>query len=139
LLRDILYALTMGVTLVSISCIMKAGLNVLFTGDTCKIFDKDRKLIGRIKGSLDHLSHSAMRALVQKKLVSGIELDELSEATVCESCEWAKGVRKEIQKTYDGDHAAVISDKVHSDLWGPAPIETINRKEYYVSFTNDHS
>lgn len=172
LLRDVLYAPTMGVTLVSISRITKAGSNVLFTGDTCKIFDKDRKIVGKIKVdgglyrvyqgrrpdseefagkarevlSIDelhrrmgHVSHSAARALVQKKLVSGIELDESSKATVCESCEWAKGVRKEIQKTRDGDRAVAIGDEVHSDLWGPAPVETINRKEYYVSFTDDHS
>jgi len=32
-----------------------------------------------------------------------------------------------------------VGDEIHSDIWGPAPVETINRKEYYVSFTDDHS
>jgi hypothetical protein len=32
-----------------------------------------------------------------------------------------------------------VGDEVHSDLWGPAPVESINHKRYYVSFTDDHS
>jgi hypothetical protein len=88
---------------------------------------------------IGHVSHSAVRASVWKKLVLGIELDKLSEATVCESCKWEKGVWKEIQKTCDGNCAMAIGNEVHLDLWGPAPIETINWKEYYVSFTDDHS
>ncbi|KAF8227071.1 hypothetical protein L208DRAFT_1298510, partial [Tricholoma matsutake] len=147
LLRDVLYAPTMGVMLVSISCITKAGSNVLFTGDTRRIFNKDWKLIGKIKvltidelhHHMCHVSRSGVRALVQKKLMSSIELDESSEATICESCKWAKGVQKKIQKTCDGDCAEAVGNEVHLDLWGPAPVETINRKEYYVSFTNDHS
>jgi len=74
---------------------------------------------------MGHVSHSAARALVRKKLVSGIELDESSKPSVCESCEWVKGVRKEIQRTRNGDRAATVGDEVHSDLWGPAPVETI--------------
>ncbi|KAF8229592.1 hypothetical protein L208DRAFT_1067534, partial [Tricholoma matsutake] len=95
--------------------------------------------IDELHHRMGHVSHSAARVLVRKKLMSGIELDELSKPSVCESCEWAKGVRKEIQRTHDGDRATAVRDEVHSDLWGPAPVETINRKEYYISFTDDHS
>lgn len=28
---------------------------------------------------------------------------------------------------------------MHSDIWGPASVETINRKQYFVSFTDDYS
>ena len=28
---------------------------------------------------------------------------------------------------------------MHSDLWGPAPVESIGCKQYYVSFMDDHS
>jgi hypothetical protein len=95
--------------------------------------------IDELHRRMGHISHSAARVLMQKKLVSGIELDESSKPTVCESCEWAKGVWKEIQKTRNGDRAAAVGDEVHLDLWGPAPVETINRKQYYISFTDDHS
>ena len=32
-----------------------------------------------------------------------------------------------------------IGDEIHSDLWGKAPVESINRKLYYVTFTDDFS
>jgi GAG-pre-integrase domain len=82
--------------------------------------------IDELHRHMGHVSHSAARALVQKKLVSGIELDESSKPLVCESCKWVKGVWKEIQRTCNGDHTAAVGDEVQSDLWGPAPVETIN-------------
>ena len=48
-LKDILYALAMGVTLVTISCIALAGSTVVFTGNTCQIFNNKRKVIGTIQ------------------------------------------------------------------------------------------
>src|SRR5271155_1901746 len=49
LLKNVLYAPDMGVTLVSISRIAAAGSIVVFAGDTCRIYDKEWKIIGRIK------------------------------------------------------------------------------------------
>ena len=49
LLKEVLYAPTMGVTLVSISQIASAGSTVIFTGNTCRIYDKERKVIGTIQ------------------------------------------------------------------------------------------
>ena len=40
-LRDVLYAPKMGITLVSISRIAKAGLTVVFTGSICRIYSKE--------------------------------------------------------------------------------------------------
>ena len=49
LLKDVLYVPAMGVTLVSISCIAAAGSKVVFTGNICEIFNKERKVIGTIQ------------------------------------------------------------------------------------------
>jgi hypothetical protein len=49
LLKDVLYAPAMGVTLVSISCIASAGSTVVFTGTTCQILNNERKVIGTIQ------------------------------------------------------------------------------------------
>ncbi|PPR00726.1 hypothetical protein CVT24_000950 [Panaeolus cyanescens] len=37
----------------------------------------------------------------------------------------------------EGDRAKEFGDEVHSDLWGPAPVETLRGKKYYVSFIDD--
>ena len=49
LLKDVLYAPAMGVTLVSISCIAATRSKVVFTGNICEIFNKERKVIGTIQ------------------------------------------------------------------------------------------
>ena len=171
LLKDVLYAPKMGITLVSISWIAGAGSTAVFSGDFCRIYTKQREVIGEIKvksglyrvfmsGSkvgahaadtnkllsinelhrqLGHVSHERAKLLVKKGLVEGVMLEMDSEVTVCESCEWAKGQRKTISKIREEERRTAVGDEVHSDLWGPAPVESINHKRYYVSFTDDYS
>jgi hypothetical protein len=174
LLKDVLYAPSMGVTLVSISKIAKAGSTVVFAEDFCRIYAKDKGVIGEIKVEgglyrvyspyspahmvggysadeketmtvdelhrrLGHVSYERAKLLVKKGLIEGIELAAGGEVTVCESCESAKGERRLITKVREGERGAAVGDEVHSDLWGPAPVESVNHKRYYVSFTDDHS
>jgi hypothetical protein len=132
LLEDILYALSMGVTLVSISQIAIAGSTLVFQDLTWCIYKKDKTCVNVIKMKnrlycvfthcpetatsaetpasppkimsinefhlrLSHVAHKAAHSLVKKGLVHGVQLDN-SKATVCESCKWAKGTWKPIQK-----------------------------------------
>ncbi len=95
--------------------------------------------IDKLHRCLGHVSHARAKFLVDKGLILGIELDPDSRPTVCESCEWAKGQRKAIRKERATERAAAVGDEIHSDIWGPSPVESINRKRYYISFTDDHS
>jgi hypothetical protein len=171
LLKDVLYASSMGVTLVSISKIASAGSTVVFSGSFCRIYGRDRNIIGEIKvrgglyrvyystskaggyfvtakeaftinelhRRLGHVSHERAKLLVRKGLIEGVELKDDEGVTVCDSCESAKGERKSIIKVREKERYSAIGDEIHSDLWGPAPVESINHKRYYVSFTDDHS
>jgi hypothetical protein len=170
LLKDVLYAPDMGITLVSISRIAGTGATVVFTGNVCRIYSKDREVIGEIKVKgglyrvfmsgtkvgafaadvkemlinelhrrLGHVSHERARLLVRKGLVEGVTLEADSEVVVCESCEWVKGERKAVYKVRENERRTTIGDEIHSDLWGPAPVESINHRRYYVSFTDDYS
>jgi hypothetical protein len=85
------------------------------------------------------VGHDAARLLVEDGLIKGVDLDLESKPTVCASCEWGKGHRKAIQRVREDERAAAVGDGIHSDLWGPAPVESINHKEYFVTFTDDHS
>ena len=60
LLKDVLYALSMGVTLVLISKIASAGSMVVFSGNFCQIFTK-KAVVGEIpvNGRLYHVYHPA--------------------------------------------------------------------------------
>ena len=168
LIRDVLYSPSMGVTLISIGKITDSKSSVLFHGDSCRIYNNSRVLLGQIPKQnglyrmftprsefaakvvellsidelhrrLGHVGYEAVRKLVEKGLVRGVELDLESKPSFCASCEWGKGHRKPIQKVREDERAAAVGDEIHSDLWGPAPVETINRKEFFISFTDDHS
>ena len=86
-----------------------------------------------------HVSHEYIRQLLKKGLVTGIELDENSKSTFCESCEWGKKHRKPIQKKREDPKAKAVGEEVHSDVWGKAPVKTINGREYASTFTDGYS
>jgi len=95
--------------------------------------------IDKLHHHLGHVGHEAAHQLVVKGLVHGIKIDEDSKPSFCVSCKWGKGHRKAIQREQEGEQAVGVGNEIHLDIWGPAPVETINQKEYYVSFTDDHS
>jgi len=55
LLREALHAPDIGMTVISIGCITKAGYTVLFDGGTCKIQNKNTKIVGQIPVSQNRL------------------------------------------------------------------------------------
>lgn len=95
--------------------------------------------IDELHRRMGHIAPEAAKQLVMKGLVHGIRLDESSSSSICESCEVAKMTRKAIKKVRQEPRAAAIGDEIHSDIWGPSPVETNHGKRYYISFTDDHS
>ena len=100
ILKDVLHALKMGTTIVSVNQIMKASYTVTFKNDTCKIQNKSDKVIGSIPVSqnglykvkwvyaaatheehvdlvmlhqcLAHIAHDAIQKMVKGGTVEGI-------------------------------------------------------------------
>ena len=170
-LLDALYSASMGVTLVSISRIAKAGSTVVFQGSYCRIYNQIKERIGEIRernglyrvymitpgaeaNSVDaneeisieelhrrlgHISQERAKVLIEKGLVEGVSLEAGSEMTTCESCEWGKTARKKVNKVREGERCKAVGDEIHTDLWGPADVESIGKKRYYITFTDDHS
>ena len=173
LLKDVLYVLKMGITLVSIGKIDKGSYAMLFHQSQLQIFSsmKEKKLLVRIQMknwlyqvehekdaevavtvipelvSIDklqwlmgHVAPEATKLLVEKGLVEGFKLDDSSKMpSTCDSCEYGKAHRKPIKKECEAPRVGKIGDKIHSDIWGPSPIQTIGGMEYYFTYTDDHS
>ena len=44
-----------------------------------------------------------------------------------------------MQKIRGGERATKFGGEIHSDVWGPAPIETRGGKHYYITFTDNYT
>ncbi|KAF8161470.1 hypothetical protein B0H34DRAFT_635930, partial [Crassisporium funariophilum] len=97
---------------------------------------KELLTIDELHRRMGHIGHSIARDMVKGGMVTGIELDEDSKPSICQSCEWGKGTRKAITRERVGPRAEEIGGEIHSDLWGPAPVKTIGGREYFTSFTD---
>ena len=87
---------------------------------------------------MGHISPAIAKRLVENGLVTGVRVDESSGETVfCESCIYAKATRKPVAKEREGERASEFGGEVHSDLWGPSPVATLNGRRYYVTYTDD--
>src|SRR6266404_3945702 len=87
---------------------------------------------------LGHLVPKSICTLMNAHLVMGLRLiDDLSPFS-CNSCDWAKMTHKRIRKHGVTPQATHFGAEVHSDVWGPSVIKSINNCSYYVSFTDDY-
>ena len=86
---------------------------------------------------MGHIAPETIRYMVSNGGFEGMNIDLTSMIQPCDSCEYAKTTQKPIKKVRETPRAAKFGDEIHSDVWGPSPIQTPGHKEYYVSFTDD--
>ena len=87
---------------------------------------------------LSHIGPAMIQEMLSKGMVEGIKLDPVHETMgQCKSCKNVKATRKPIGKICEPQHHKHFSNEVHSDVWGPTPVQTPGHKSYYASFTND--
>src|SRR6202050_1464308 len=91
--------------------------------------------------SLGHLNYQAIKAMVQKGLIMGIKLltKELNVTPpICPACTLGKATHTSFPPS-KSEHANTVLGLIHSDLWGPAPVQTITGTHYVITFTDDKS
>ena len=167
ILQDALYAPEMALTVVSISRIAKAGFSVSFEGNSCKIANKNGAVVGTVPTNnnglyrvehvcavspinevvdiptlhrrMGHTAADSIRTLVRSGAILGVSIIDDGQPLYCESCEYAKATRKAIKKEREGAQASAFGEEIHSDLWGPSPLQTLGSRKYYITFTDDYS
>ena len=87
---------------------------------------------------LGHLGKQQMRELVSKELVRGVTISKSDELLFCESCIEGKMHRKSFESV-GGIRSTRKLQCIHSDVCGPMPTESLGRKRYFLSFTDDYS
>jgi hypothetical protein len=88
---------------------------------------------------MGHITPEATKCMISKHSVKGIELDNSSKLKAFDSCKYAKATQKPIKKSREKPRASKFGEEIHSDLWGPSPVQTPGKKEYYATFTDNHT
>lgn len=96
-------------------------------------------MVAELHRRMGHIALEAAKMLVKRGIIEGLKLDEASTISSCDSCEYGKAHRKPISKVREKAKASEVGDEVHSDVWGPSPVQTIIGRHYYASFTDDCS
>ncbi|KAM2961779.1 hypothetical protein FF1_031321 [Malus domestica] len=97
-------------------------------------------LLGKaVKTSVWHkrLGHPSAEVLAVMLRNVGQNVNADSSPSVCSSCLSGKMCRQPfpVKET----RASSMFDKVHSDIWGPAPVKSLEGFRYYVSFVDEFS
>jgi gag-polypeptide of LTR copia-type/Zinc knuckle len=90
---------------------------------------------------MGHISPAVAERLVSKGFVTGVSLDTSGTdgPVFCESCVFVKSHHESISKVHKGERATEFGGEIHSDVWGPAPVDSLGGRRYFVSFTDDYS
>ena len=90
---------------------------------------------------MGHISMGVAHRLVDQGFITRVHLESSSsgDSFFCESCVYAKATQKSVSKACEGKRATTFGGKIHSDLWGPAPVEMKGERKYYITFTDDMS
>ena len=152
----------------TIGCIVQAGYTVEFTNGCCNIKKKsDGRIIGSVPAGsnglfkvnhvlsatvpdepvdiltlhrkLGHISVNAIRGLIHSNAITGLHVIDNLPPFTCDSCEYAKTMRKAIKKERQSPLAQAFGEEVHMDVWGPLPTYSMGGQRYYVSFTDNYS
>ena len=83
---------------------------------------------------LGHMSEKGLKILSKQGLLDDAETGKLK---FCETCVMGKQCRV---KFGSGKHTSTgILEYIHSDLWGPSPVESHGWCRYFVTFIDDYS
>ncbi|GAB2281771.1 hypothetical protein Dimus_039493 [Dionaea muscipula] len=160
-LSSVLYLPSLPFNLLSVSALIRTHrCNVVFSGDVCVFQDPlTRTIIGRgrrvsgglyvLEGGVPALACSSISSTAFQlhcrhghPTLSSLkrlwpEVQSVSEL-FCESCQLAKHHRVPYMSRVN-QRASAPFELVHSDVWGPCPVESKLGFSYFVSFVDDYS
>jgi hypothetical protein len=89
---------------------------------------------------LGHLGVDTCRDAVQCRMVDGVKLVDANALTTdCEPCARSKAAEKSFLKESLTPHVTEYGGRIHSDIWGHAPVKSIRGHEYMLTFTDEHT
>ena len=87
---------------------------------------------------MEHISPQVAQDLVNKGFVTSVCIEEtLLGDFFCKFCVYTKATRKPVSKMHAGEKDEAFGDKIHSDIWRPAPVQMKRNKHYYITFIDN--
>ncbi|KAJ2929484.1 hypothetical protein H1R20_g7604, partial [Candolleomyces eurysporus] len=88
---------------------------------------------------MGHRSFGDLRRMIEGGMIEGIKVKDLSGTPpVCRTCIEAKAIRKPFKES-KSPHPTTYAQEISTDVWGPASVESIGRKNYFVLFIDRFS
>lgn len=89
--------------------------------------------INELHQQIGHVNHEDLQCMVEKGMLTRINLDMSSKAEFSETCVKSKATCVPFPRESKTEHKA-YGDKVIFDVWGPAPVRSIGGSNYYLLF-----
>src|SRR3954468_23155334 len=83
---------------------------------------------------LGHISERGLQLLQKKGALSGIKSCKLN---LCEFC--ILGRQRRVSFSTSEHRSKGLLDLIHTDVWGPSPVESVGGAKYFVTFIDDFS
>ena len=78
-----------------------------------------------------------IQSLIKNNIIKGINLGNNVTEFSCNLCEYTKAMRKNIKKERTAPLATTFGEEIHTDVWGPSPLNSLGGRSYYIMFTDD--
>ena len=85
---------------------------------------------------LGHIAPSAIKYMIAKGHITGIQLDPESKPEFCEACAKAKAAQQPFPKESE-TRATKYRERIHWDLWGPASVRSLSGNSYVAARIDD--
>jgi hypothetical protein len=84
---------------------------------------------------MGHVNFQTLHEMVRSGAVKGVELDSSPAPTFCEACVQGKAHRKPFPKISETPYSR-YGEKVVTDLWGPAQVQSLGGHYYAHMFVD---
>ena len=82
---------------------------------------------------LGHISRGGIERLVKNNILPSLELSELEQCRDCIKGKYVKKIKK------DAKRSAGILQIIHTDIYGPFPVKSVDGYDSFITFTDDYS
>ena len=115
-----------------------AGTECTATAATPTTPKKTHLTLMQLHECMGHITFSTLKTMMSRGMIHGVEIIQSSESEFCNTCIKAKITHLPFPNE-SKTRATKYGKRIHTDVWGPARVESLSGKRYYVSFSDNYS